>query len=102
MLGIFNPNNFRLNGTSITYQLKVDSIPFGGGVLSDDFAIAEGDSTVLRLPISFTYGGVGQAGRQILQTGSVQYTVTGEITVTTPLGNFVRPYSGRGRLTLLR
>jgi hypothetical protein len=38
----------------------------------------------------------------LIQTGSVQYTVSGEITVGTPLGSFTRPYSGRGRLTTMR
>ena len=102
VLGIYNPNNFRLDGTSITYRLSVDSVPFGSGIFSDRFAIAQGDSTVLRLPLSFTYSGVGQAGRQILQTGSVQYTVSGDITVSTPIGTFTRPYTGRGRLTVIR
>ena len=102
VLGIYNPNNFRLDGTAITYRFSVDSVPFGSGIFSDRFAIAQGDSTVLRLPLSFTYSGVGQAGRQILQTGSLQYTVSGDITVSTPIGTFTRPYTGRGRLTVIR
>jgi LEA14-like dessication related protein len=101
-LSIYNPNSFRLDGTGITYQIVVDSIPFGSGSLSDRFTVQEGDSTTVRLPLSFTYAGVGQAGRQLIQTGSVQYTVSGDITVGTPLGSFSRPYSGRGRLTTVR
>ena len=61
-----------------------------------------GDSTTVRLPVSFTYAGIGQAGRQLIQTGSVNYTVSGDITVSTPIGNFTRPYSGSGRLTVIR
>lgn len=102
VLGIYNPNNFRLDGTSITYRFSVDSVPFGSGIFSDQFTVPQGDSTELRLPLSFTYSGVGQAGRQILQTGSVQYTISGDITVSTPIGSFTRPYTGRGRLTVLR
>jgi LEA14-like dessication related protein len=102
VLGMYNPNNFRLDGTSVTYHVSIDSVPFGSGVFSDRFAVAEGDSTVLRLPLAFTYAGVGQAGRQLLQTGTVQYTVSGEITVSTPIGTFTRPYTGKGRLTPMR
>ena len=102
VLSIYNPNSFRLDGTGLTYRIAVDSVPFGNGNLSDRFAVQEGDSTTVRLPLSFTYAGVGQAGRQLIQTGSVQYTVSGEIMVSTPVGNFTRPYSGRGRLTTLR
>ena len=102
VLSIYNPNSFRLDGTGLTYRIAVDSVPFGNGNLSDRFAVQEGDSTTVRLPLSFTYAGVGQAGRQLIQTGSVQYTVSGEIMVTTPIGNFTRPYSGKGRLTTMR
>jgi LEA14-like dessication related protein len=102
VLSIYNPNSFRLDGTGLTYRLAVDSVPFGNGSLSDRFAVQEGDSTQVRLPLSFTYAGIGQAGRQLIQTGSVNYTISGDITVATPIGNFTRPYSGRGRLTTIR
>ena len=101
-LSIYNPNSFRLDGTGLTYRLAVDSVPFGSGTLSDRFAVQQGDSTTVRLPLSFTYAGVGNAGRQLIQTGSVNYTVSGDITVSTPIGSFTRPYSGRGRLTAIR
>jgi LEA14-like dessication related protein len=102
VLSIYNPNSFRLDGTGLTYRIAVDSVPFGTGTLSQQFAVQEGDSTTVRLPLSFSYAGVGQAGRQLIQTGSVSYTVSGDITVGTPLGSFTRPYSGRGRLTAIR
>lgn len=102
LLSIYNPNSFRLDGTGITYRVNVDSVPFGSGTFNERFTVQEGDSTTVRLPLSFTYAGVGQAGRQLIQTGSVQYTVSGEITVGTPIGNFTRPYSGKGRLTTMR
>ncbi|HEX6942525.1 MAG TPA: LEA type 2 family protein [Gemmatimonadaceae bacterium] len=102
VLSIYNPNSFRLDGTGLTYRIAVDSVPFGNGLLSDRFTVQEGDSTTVRLPVSFSYAGIGQAGRQLIQTGSVNYTVSGEITVGTPIGSFTRPYSGRGRLTTIR
>ena len=101
-LDIYNPNSFALNGTGITYRIAVDSVPFGTGNFTEQFTVQTGDTTTVRLPLDFTYAGVGQAGRQLIQTGSVQYTVSGEITVGTPLGSFSRPYSGRGRLTAPR
>jgi LEA14-like dessication related protein len=102
VLSIYNPNSFRLDGTALTYSIAVDSVPFGTGSLSDRFTVQEGDSTLVRLPLAFSYAGVGQAGRQLIQTGSVNYTVSGDITVGTPIGSFTRPYSGRGRLTTIR
>ena len=102
VLNVYNPNSFRLDGTALTYRISVDSVPFGSGTFTDRFVVQEGDSTQVKLPLSFTYAGVGQAGRQLIQMGSVQYTVSGEITVGTPIGNFTRPYSGKGRLSTLR
>ena len=102
VLSIYNPNSFRLDGTGLTYRIAVDSVPLGSGLLNDRFTVQEGDSTTVRLPVSFSYAGVGQAGRELFRTGGVTYTVSGEITVGTPIGSFTRPYSGRGRLTTIR
>jgi LEA14-like dessication related protein len=101
VLSVYNPNSFRLDGTQLTYRVNVDSVPFGNGTFTDRFVVQEKDSTQVRLPLAFTYAGVGQAGRQLIQMGSVQYTVSGEITVSTPAGSFTRPYSGKGRLSTL-
>ena len=51
--------------------------------------------------MNFTYAGIGSAGRSLLNTGSVNYRVTGDFTVGTPLGNFTRPYDRTGRYTAL-
>ena len=102
VLSVYNPNNFRLDATRLTYNLMIDSVRFGSGALDQKFTVQSGDSTIVRLPISFTYAGIGEAGRQLLNTGSVNYRVTGDMTVGTPLGNFTRPYDRTGRYTALR
>jgi LEA14-like dessication related protein len=102
VLAVYNPNEFRLDATKLTYRLLVgDSIQFGDGVLDSQFTVQEKDSTLVRLPLSFTYSGIGAAGRQLLQTGSVNYTVAGDVTVATPIGNFTRPYRGTGTFNTL-
>ena len=100
-LSLYNPNGFKLDGTRLTYNLSVDSVQFGSGALADRFTVQEKDSTIVTLPLSFTYAGVGEAGRQLLNTGSVNYRVTGDLTVGTPLGNFTRPYDQTGRFSTL-
>jgi LEA14-like dessication related protein len=101
-LSLYNPNGFKLDGTRLTYKLMVDSVNFGSGALADRFTVQEKDSTIVTLPLSFTYAGVGEAGRQLMNTGAVNYRVTGDVTVGTPLGNFTRPYDQTGRFTTLR
>ena len=102
VLSVYNPNSYTLDATRLTYNLIVDSIPFGNGAIDRRFAVQSGDSTMVTLPVSFTYAGIGSAGRQLLNTGSVNYRVTGDVTVGTPLGNFTRPFDQSGRYTALR
>ena len=102
VLSVYNPNEFRLDATKLTYKLMVgDSVRFGEGTLDSKFTVQEKDSTVVRLPLSFTYSGLGAAGRQLLNTGSLDYTVAGDVTVATPIGEFTRPYRGTGRFNTL-
>jgi LEA14-like dessication related protein len=100
-LSVYNPNKFKLDGTRLTYKLMVDSVTFGAGALAQQFTVQDRDSTIVTLPLSFTYSGVGEAGRQLMNTGAVNYRVLGDITVGTPLGSFTRPYDQTGRFTSL-
>ena len=47
------------------------------------------------------HGRIGEAGRQLINTGTVNYRVLGDVTVSTPLGNFTRPYDQTGRFSTL-
>ena len=99
-LNVYNPNGFRLDATRLTYKVTVgNDAEVGTGVLDSRFTVQDKDSTIVRIPIDFTYAGIGAAGRQMMQSGSVPYNVTGDVTVTTPVGNFTVPYSGTGRFS---
>ncbi len=100
-LSVYNPNGFKLDGTRLTYNVLVDSVKFGSGALVDRFTVQEKDSTIVTLPLQFTYAGIGEAGRQLMNTGSVNYRVMGDVTVGTPLGNYTRPYDQTGRFSTL-
>jgi LEA14-like dessication related protein len=98
-LNVYNPNGFKLDATRLTYNVSVGQNPLGTGVLDSRFTVQNHDSTTVRIPIDFTYAGIGAAGRQMMQSGSVPYTVTGDVTVGTPMGNFTVPYTGTGRFS---
>ena len=99
-LNVYNPNGFRLDATRLTYTVTVgDNAQVGTGALDSRFTVQNKDSTTIRIPIDFTYAGIGAAARQMMQSGSVPYNVTGDITVGTPVGNFTVPYSGTGRFS---
>ena len=98
-VNIYNPNGFKLDATRLTYNVLVGQNQLGTGVLNSRFTVQNHDSTTVRIPIDFTYAGIGAAATQMMQQGSVPYTITGDVTVATPLGNFTRPYTGTGRFS---
>ncbi len=100
-LAVYNPNNYRLDATRLTYQLVFDTVTFATGALTERQTVAGRDTLYLSVPVNFTYRGVGEAGRQILNTGSVNYRLLGDVTVGTPVGNFTVPYSTTGRFSTL-
>ena len=102
ILSVYNPNGFKLDATRLTYRLMVgDSVPLGQGALDSRFTVQKNDSTEVRLPITFTYRGLGAAGQQLIRSGTVNYRVLGDVTVSTPIGNFTRPYDRTGRFAAL-
>ena len=99
-LNVYNPNGFNLDATRLTYTVSVgDNAQLGTGALDSRFTVQNKDSTTIRIPIDFTYAGIGAAARQMMQSGSVPYNVSGDVTVATPVGNFTVPYSGTGRFS---
>jgi LEA14-like dessication related protein len=101
-LSVYNPNGYRLDATRLTYRLLVDSTPLANGVMDNRFTVQDKDSTMVTIPVAFSWSGLGAGVRSIFNTGAVNYRVTGDVTVGTPVGNFTIPYSQTGRYSTLR
>lgn len=101
VLNVQNPNDFRLDATQLNYTVLVDTVPFANGTTGQHFTVESKQTQPIHIPINFTYAGVGAAGRQLMSTGSVNYTVRGDVSVATPLGSFKVPYSQTGRFSTL-
>ena len=99
VLSVYNPNHFNLNASRLTYRLMVEDKELGTGALANAFRVGSGDSTLVSIPVDFTYAGLGSAGRKLLENGTINYRVIGDFTVDTPLGSFTRPYDQRGRFS---
>lgn len=101
LLSVYNPNHYRLDATRLTYRVAMasDSITLASGALDSRFTVQDNDSTTVTIPVTFTYAGIGAAGRSILNTGAVDYHVLGDVTVGSPVGSFTVPYSSTGRFT---
>src|SRR5688500_11921519 len=83
-LAVYNPNNFRLDAGRMTYQLLAgagsDTVTFATGTVEGQQNFAEQDTSIVTIPVSFSYSGIGAVGRQLLNSGSVNYTVRGDVT----------------------
>jgi LEA14-like dessication related protein len=101
VLSVYNPNGYKLDALSMTYQVDIDAIKLGEGELDGRFVVPERDSSTVRLPVRFTYAGLGAAGRALMQSGTVNYRVRGDFKVATPIGNFTRPYDQTGRYSTM-
>ena len=101
-LSVYNPNKFKLDAIKMTYKVDIDSIPLGDGELGDRFIVQSNDSSEVRLPVRFTYAGLGAAGSSLIRAGSINYRVRGDFTVSTPLGNYTRPYNQTGRYSTVK
>jgi LEA14-like dessication related protein len=101
-LSVYNPNGYRMDATRMSYNVVVgDSVRFATGTVDSRFTVNSNDSSVVTIPVNFTYTGIGAAGRQLLNTGGVNYHVNGDVTVGTVVGNFTVPYTSTGRFNAL-
>lgn len=100
-LAVYNPNHYRLDATKLRYTVNMagDSVRIADGELTNRFTVQDGATQTVTIPVSFTYAGLGAAGRSLLNTGGVNYHVLGDVTVGSPVGNFTVPYSATGRFT---
>ena len=100
LLNVYNPNHYRLDASRLTYKVMLgDSVSLASGAVDSRFTVQDRNSTLVPIPVTFTYAGVGEAGRQLLQLGAVNYKVLGDVTVASVVGNFTVPYSSTGRFT---
>lgn len=101
LLNVYNPNHYRLDATRLTYRVNLagDSVTVATGTLDSRFTVQDNDSTVVTIPVNFSYAGIGAAGRSLLNQGAVDYHVLGDVTVGSAVGNFTVPYSSTGRFT---
>ena len=94
---VTNPNRYRIGVQRLTYRVKVNGRDAGGGA-ADQETVLEGKATTLvKLPLTLDWSKVKSAGLDFLFSGGIDYAVEGEITFSTPIGVFERPYRHAGR-----
>jgi LEA14-like dessication related protein len=102
-LAIANPNHIEVTGTSLTAGLDLQGQHFGDIASNNLFTLADQDTTLVTLPLSFRWADVGSAAKNILGYGEVNYHLAGNIGVKLPAGQeFTVPFTGDGSVPLLR
>lgn len=101
VLSVYNPNDFRLDANRFTYRVLVDTMEIATGEVAGRNTFQSKDSLIVRIPVQFTYAGVGRAAQQLTQTGAVNYRVVGDITVGSIIGDRTIPFSSSGRFSTL-
>jgi len=102
VLDVYNPNEYRLDASRITYQVWVDSNQIATGDIEKLVTLTDKGNSEVTVPVNFTFASVQAALLHYAQRGSVDYRVTGAFTMKTPFGSITRPYSGAGRLDTFR
>ena len=101
LVDVYNPNSYRLPLQRFSYDLAIENVHWGLGSTDSPLAVEARNSATVRLPLQVSWSRLGDVGRQALQTGSVNYGVSGEIVVGTGLGPVRVPYSKSGRFSIL-
>jgi len=97
ILDVANPNDYRIDASSVTYTLFADSIQVATGEVTKLVTLDNKKTTEVTLPVTFTFKELQKAAQILLARGSVDYMVKGDFTLKTPFGSIVRPYTGKGR-----
>ena len=103
-LSVYNPNRFGLRASGLTYDLDFQSpdgeewLDFTEGRIEEDLEVAAGDTAVVTVPVEFTYRGLGDVMRGLLDRGNFEYRVSGSVAVERPLQRDIR-YRHSGTVT---
>jgi LEA14-like dessication related protein len=99
-LAIANPNPYPLPVQHATYLFALaDSTEVGRGESAAAFTLPAHDSTVIGLPVDVSWQGLRAVARDASRDGTVDYRLTGSVTLDTPLGNPNVPFELAGRFT---
>jgi LEA14-like dessication related protein len=101
VVDVYNPNSFGLGVDHFSYDLAIENVPFGKGETDAPIWVEGHGTASVRLPLHVNWSLLGDVGRGALQTGSVNYGVSGELTIATGFGRRRIPYSRTGRFSVL-
>lgn len=85
-LDVLNPNSYTLRSTRLQVTIDLENTPFGTAAIDRALELPPASHSEVRVPLTFTWSGVGAGARAMLSKGSLNYGLTGRILVDSPLG----------------
>ncbi len=105
-LDIKNPNDFTLETDSVVYLFDAADPASGStyssvtrGTYAQRVQIKDGETKAVEVPIEFSYSNMGAAVRAILNKGTFNYRLTGNVFLREPLRRTI-PFSKTGNVSL--
>lgn len=102
ILDVYNPNDYRIDASRMTYTVVAESLQVATGEVTRRVTLNNKAMSTITLPVTFSMRELTQAAGVLLQRGSIEYVVQGDFTLETPFGSITRPYQGKGRYDSLR
>jgi LEA14-like dessication related protein len=100
LLDVYNPNSYELRAMRIEAGIELEGTHFGDVRLERDISLPPSEHTVVKIPVSFTWAGVGAGARGMLRRGAVDYTLDSRILVDTPMGDQTVEFRNSGLVPL--
>jgi LEA14-like dessication related protein len=101
VVSVYNPNDYAVQTPPMTYYLLVDTARVASGDFDAIIELPARDSAQIRIPATFSYASMRNAGRTAAAVGAVNYRMVGRISVGTPYGRLSAPYDRTGRFAPL-
>lgn len=100
-LSVYNPNRFAFRASGLTYDVDLEDPAGDGwldlteGRLDRRLEVPAGDTVIVEIPVEFEYRRVGSALGALLERGSFDYRVSGDVALEGPVRrNFSYRHSG--------
>lgn len=104
-LSVYNPNGFRLRASGLTYDLDFENpdaeqewLDFADGRIDRDVRIGPGETVEVTVPVEFTYRGLGDIVRGLMERGTFDYRVSGSVALEGPVRRAI-PFRHSGTVT---
>lgn len=101
LIAVYNPNDFDLDASGLTYQVLVDGAVIGEGSDPDPVTVPSRDSLMVKLPLHITWATAGPAGQSLMRAGGVNYEIKGSMKIASGVGKMSFTYDQHGQFNAL-